>query len=685
MKTAKSLIYGGELIDAIDCAYEDFKRLAPLCPNCSSPVHLKAGGDRLSTKGKPYKIPQHWAHFAGKSVEEVAACELRVNNYSEAEREKIHRVARGQREKWIRRWFWTAWQKYSSAYCMAKRFYLMPLVPNPKDISAQLLESVAAHLNRLISDTSTGDLKSKYLSEIFSFLLSRTGKDVFIEILSVYEAWEFCSDLSVEQPYFHDKMAWFDNGFERLGGCLVSHLFDDLRRIDWASVFLSKNEEELDSSPSNRIKAAKVKQLRWLQSAAADVEKKEGFWNEYVSIGDHRYAGSYHWRINREGPGFGVWCDYPLMPGDNNQRGCLDVWDERGVYGGYGETGIENIYDNPGSFSLQRLANTMGDFEYTKNGSVFISGYPNDAVEVVDIAVQHKGLIHFTEMIYSGRLYDRRMRTQGLDDCFPSFLGADLILEKGALSFDLKKEEWIGNVWLNGTVGKTFVGDAHSLLEMLIPIVDFSKDISDEASEGKRFFADNYENLLEWLLGCAQRYGVAQYGDRSYGISIRTEGGATLSTLEKTLSYLDGTCSCLVPLIRHRAIDSTPKASPIEESKGVQQHADRQERIRGLRFNIENTLVAQLSMEDAPIDEDGWLTMGYTPDEPDLAEVMPLAVELYAQSNPNDKIEYMGWDGTGFSFRIKFCKSWLNTCIGMIHPRNISLLGLSSHLNPIAL
>jgi hypothetical protein len=110
MKTAKSLVYGGELIDAIDCTYEDFKRLAPLCPNCSSPVHLKAGGDRLSIKGKPYKIPQHWAHFAGKSAEEVATCELRVNGYSDAEREKIQRVARGQREKWIRRWLWRAFE-----------------------------------------------------------------------------------------------------------------------------------------------------------------------------------------------------------------------------------------------------------------------------------------------------------------------------------------------------------------------------------------------------------------------------------------------------------------------------------------------------------------------------------------------------------------------------------------------
>jgi hypothetical protein len=112
MKTAKSLIYGGELIDAIDCSYDDFKRLAPLCPNCSNPVYLRAGGDRISTKGTEYKISQHWAHFAGKSAEEVAACELRVNGYSDADREKIQRIARGQREKWIRRWLWRAFEDH---------------------------------------------------------------------------------------------------------------------------------------------------------------------------------------------------------------------------------------------------------------------------------------------------------------------------------------------------------------------------------------------------------------------------------------------------------------------------------------------------------------------------------------------------------------------------------------------
>lgn len=106
MKYAKSLAYGGELIEALSCEYADFKRLVPLCPNCSNPVFLRAGGDRISAKGTPYKVGQHWSHFAGKTAEEVAACEMRVNGYSQAEREQIQKVARGQREKWIRRHLW---------------------------------------------------------------------------------------------------------------------------------------------------------------------------------------------------------------------------------------------------------------------------------------------------------------------------------------------------------------------------------------------------------------------------------------------------------------------------------------------------------------------------------------------------------------------------------------------------
>ena len=62
MKLAKAMRYGGELIEACDCDYSDFKALIPLCPNCSEPVFLRKGSDRKSKLGKEFKIPQHWSH-----------------------------------------------------------------------------------------------------------------------------------------------------------------------------------------------------------------------------------------------------------------------------------------------------------------------------------------------------------------------------------------------------------------------------------------------------------------------------------------------------------------------------------------------------------------------------------------------------------------------------------------------
>jgi len=111
MKYAAAMKYGGELILAQECNYDSFRELVPLCPECKEPVYLRAGGDRLSTKGKPYKIGAHWCHFKGVSDEQVAACENRVNNYSEQEKQRIAAKARGQRLKLLQRWFWDVYSR----------------------------------------------------------------------------------------------------------------------------------------------------------------------------------------------------------------------------------------------------------------------------------------------------------------------------------------------------------------------------------------------------------------------------------------------------------------------------------------------------------------------------------------------------------------------------------------------
>ena len=107
MKYASAMKYGGELVDAVDCDYDSFKELIPLCPNCKEPVFLRTGGPRESVKGKAYQIGPHWCHFKGISAEQVAGCELRVNGYTEKDRAKIAAQARGQRLKLLQRWFMT--------------------------------------------------------------------------------------------------------------------------------------------------------------------------------------------------------------------------------------------------------------------------------------------------------------------------------------------------------------------------------------------------------------------------------------------------------------------------------------------------------------------------------------------------------------------------------------------------
>ena len=104
MKYASAMKYGGELVNAIECDYDSFKQLVPLCPECKEPVYLRAGGDRKSSKGKPYKIGAHWCHFKGVSDEQVASCESRVNGYSEKDKQRIASKARGQRLKLLQRW-----------------------------------------------------------------------------------------------------------------------------------------------------------------------------------------------------------------------------------------------------------------------------------------------------------------------------------------------------------------------------------------------------------------------------------------------------------------------------------------------------------------------------------------------------------------------------------------------------
>ncbi|MHC5779698.1 competence protein CoiA family protein [Nostoc sp.] len=104
MRFAASIRYGGQLIEAIDADYEDYKRLALICPECKSGVFLRKKSERASA---------HFAHFKASDPALVKQCELRVSCYSQEDLERKATQARNQRLRLLQRWFWEVYFKYA--------------------------------------------------------------------------------------------------------------------------------------------------------------------------------------------------------------------------------------------------------------------------------------------------------------------------------------------------------------------------------------------------------------------------------------------------------------------------------------------------------------------------------------------------------------------------------------------
>lgn len=105
MKLASSIRFGGQLVDAADCGYQDYKALQLLCPACKQPVFLQ--GDSLrNLKDKTISIPAHFKHFPFVDPALVADCEARVAKYDQKEITKRAVIARNQRLKTFQKYFW---------------------------------------------------------------------------------------------------------------------------------------------------------------------------------------------------------------------------------------------------------------------------------------------------------------------------------------------------------------------------------------------------------------------------------------------------------------------------------------------------------------------------------------------------------------------------------------------------
>lgn len=96
MKYASSIRYGGQLIEAVDCDYKDYKYLGLLCPNCKEPVFLQGSSQRMLS-GKIIDISPHFKHFAAKNPMLAAYCEARIAKYNSEQIEQHITIARNQR------------------------------------------------------------------------------------------------------------------------------------------------------------------------------------------------------------------------------------------------------------------------------------------------------------------------------------------------------------------------------------------------------------------------------------------------------------------------------------------------------------------------------------------------------------------------------------------------------------
>ena len=98
MKYAKIVKFGGELIEAADADYSDYKGFL-VCPECGEPVFLRNSFHRGATE-----VRSMFVHY--RAIPEVSACELRVGKYTLTDVAASQAIARGQRLQGLKISLW---------------------------------------------------------------------------------------------------------------------------------------------------------------------------------------------------------------------------------------------------------------------------------------------------------------------------------------------------------------------------------------------------------------------------------------------------------------------------------------------------------------------------------------------------------------------------------------------------
>lgn len=138
MRFAKSLLYGGALVDAWKADYKDYARLLLRCRHCGEGVHLIGGcyrpeHARLAPKSKKIVLVKEadikpaFAHFHDTGHECIAKSKSFVENEQDVQRSIV--AGRNQRLKTFQRRFWSivsrdttgkyAGKTFEAALCMS--------------------------------------------------------------------------------------------------------------------------------------------------------------------------------------------------------------------------------------------------------------------------------------------------------------------------------------------------------------------------------------------------------------------------------------------------------------------------------------------------------------------------------------------------------------------------------------
>lgn len=108
MQLASSIRYGGLLINAADCNYDDYRKLGLTCPNCHESVFLVKEHDRFYRKtSKTTEVGAHFNHRSDKSKDAIALCELRNRQITTIEIQKSKVKSKNQRLQLFNRHLWT--------------------------------------------------------------------------------------------------------------------------------------------------------------------------------------------------------------------------------------------------------------------------------------------------------------------------------------------------------------------------------------------------------------------------------------------------------------------------------------------------------------------------------------------------------------------------------------------------